>query len=114
MIRKWSGEGQPLMQMETVHFDPQKVNVMFGSHLHSAETSNLARREFARSLKLTVPVEYMATPSKIMRRMKKHAYGCSVGDIVCSIVVSDGTSKNKESQRQRRLYKDVSLSPHYS
>jgi hypothetical protein len=83
VIRKWSGEGQPSMKIEIILFDPQEVNVMFGYHLHSAKSSDLARREFSRSLKVTVPVKYIAAPSKITRRMKKHAYSCSVGDIVC-------------------------------
>ena len=84
IFRKWSEQGRPLMmKKDGVKFDPKNVSVRFGSHLAAASLPSQSTREFCKNLTITAPIRYIASPTMSMKRMKKHGFSCSVGDVVC-------------------------------
>jgi hypothetical protein len=82
VLQKWSGrEGRPLRIDDSVAFEPEKVQIHAGAEIFSTDTS--PRRDFFRALKFSLPVDYIAEPSKLQKRSKKYHFSCKVGDVVC-------------------------------
>jgi hypothetical protein len=82
VLQKWSGkEGRPFIIDDSVAFEPEKVQISAGAEIFSTDTS--PRRDFFRTLRFTLPVDYIADPSKLQKRSKKYHFSCKVGDVVC-------------------------------
>jgi hypothetical protein len=66
-----------LQPVPTMELDPSQVSVVIGAEIFASD-----HQEFIRSLKLTLPVEVLAKPSKLALRQRKHRFACHIGDVV--------------------------------
>eukprot|EP00980_Cylindrotheca_fusiformis_P003743 scaffold831_cov109-Cylindrotheca_fusiformis.AAC.5 len=81
ILEKWRGsKGRRLVTHDSVVFQPEKVQISAGVEVFS---SSSPKRDFYRAIRLTLPVDFIAAPSKLEKRCKKHRFGCKVGDVVC-------------------------------
>ena len=83
VFRDWSSQKGSLL-LKQVEFDPSDVSTSIESGEETAmEENDSTKLELRSSMKIALPLKYVASPSKSLKRNKKSCFNFSLGDVVC-------------------------------